>query len=442
MHVIRIVPILVVLLYCAASPGGDSPTSDIPDALFRYVARPEPDFRWSREETRATEEGVVHRLHLVSQKWQDIVWEHALTVCEPREVVHPRHMLLFVTGGRIGGKPREEDLATGLKLAQLCGGRVAFLYQVPNQPLLGDHVEDDLITETWLKYLETGDETWPLLFPMAKSAVKAMDALEQFAQQQWDQKIEGFVITGGSKRGWTSWLTPVADRRVVATAPMVIDVLNFRAQMKHQLDTWGTYSEQIDDYTRKGLVRKLEEPESAREERLRRMMDPYTYRHVLSLPKLLIVGTNDRYWTVDAMSLYFGDLVGPKYIRTVPNAGHGLEGGREEAFATLGVFFRHVAAGDPLPEMKWDLTRADGASRLTVTPQPTPLAVNLWTATSATKDFREARWTSEELTHSSPDYVGRVGAPAEGGGHVAYYAEALFERDGIKYSLTTLVHRE
>jgi PhoPQ-activated pathogenicity-related protein len=187
-------------------------------------------------------------------------------------------------------------------------------------------------------------------------------------------------------------------------------------------------------------VRKLEEPESPREERLRRMMDPYTYRHVLTLPKLLIVGTNDRYWTVDAMSLYFGDLVGPKYICAVPNAGHGLEGGREGAFATLGVFFRHVASGDPLPEMKWDLTRAEGAARLTVTPQPTPLAVKLWTATSATKDFREARWTSEELAHNSPDYVGRVGKPAEG--HVAYYAEALFERDGIKYSLTTLVHRE
>jgi PhoPQ-activated pathogenicity-related protein len=439
--VIRTVPILVVWLCCGAAFAGDpEPTSDLPDALFRYVARPEPDFRWSREETRATDAGTAHRLHLVSQKWQDIVWEHTLMVYEPREVVHPRHMLLFVTGGRTGGKPREEDLATGLKLAQLCGARVAFLHQVPNQPLLGDRVEDDLITETWLKYLETGDETWPLLFPMAKSAVKAMDALEQFSQQQWDQKIEGFVITGGSKRGWTSWLTPVADRRVVATAPIVIDVLNFRAQMKHQFDTWGTYSEQIDDYTRKGLVRKLEEPESPREERLRRMMDPYTYRHVLTLPKLLIVGTNDRYWTVDAMSLYFGDLVGPKYICAVPNAGHGLEGGREGAFATLGVFFRHVASGDPLPEMKWDLTRAEGAARLTVTPQPTPLAVKLWTATSATKDFREARWTSEELAHNSPDYVGRVGKPAEG--HVAYYAEALFERDGIKYSLTTLVHRE
>ena len=281
--------------------------------------------------TRAADDFLTYDIDLTSQVWQGITWKHALTVFVPlNDIEHKDTVLLFIMGGSTGGKPGDDDRAMGRKLATAAQMPVAFLNQVPNQPLLGDRKEDDLISETFLRYLDTKDATWPLLFPMVKSAVRAMDALQELGLEKHDQKIERFVVTGGSKRGWTTWLSAVADKRVAGIAPIVIDTLNFRPQMKHQKETWGRYSEQIADYTLKGLVEVMEkQPEVP----LWRWVDPYTYRSQLTLPKLIINGTNDRYWVIDAMNLYWDDLVGEKHVLYVPNAGHGLDDGKQNALA-------------------------------------------------------------------------------------------------------------
>ena len=410
----------------------------LPTALLDYVNRPEDAYGWELRDQVSTEHGVVYDLNLTSQTWQGIVWHHSLLVFQPVRVQYPDHVLLFVTGGRNGGRPGKEDVQRGLKLAEMTGSRVAVLSQVPNQPLFGDHFEDDLITETWLRYLETGDATWPLLFPMVKSAVKAMDAVESLAAQKWNGTIKGFVITGASKRGWTSWLTPVADKRIVATAPIVIDVLNFHPQMRHQLETWGKFSEQIRDYSSKGLI-KLED-ETPREVALREMVDPYTYRSRLALPKLIINGTNDPYWVVDALRFYWFDLVGPKYVLQVPNAGHGLKGGRDLAYSTLAAYFRHVASGTAMPEIHWTYESEDAGPVLQVSSSVAPTAARIWSAQSSIADFREAEWSSRPMTEQDGTWVGRVAKPDQG--HIAFYGELQYEFQGLKYSLCTLIRRE
>lgn len=412
--------------------------AEIPTALQDYVAAKDDAFAWKLLKNDESDGYIIYDIDLTSQVWQGITWKHALTVFVPPEIEHRDTVLLFIMGGSTGNRPGEDDRMMGRKLASWARMPVAFLNQVPNQPLLGDRKEDDLISETFLRYLDTKDATWPLLFPMVKSAVRAMDALEEIAIQRHNQKIERFVVTGGSKRGWTTWLSAVADKRVAGIAPIVIDTLNFPTQMKHQKETWGTYSEQIADYTRKGLVDVMQkQPEIP----LWKWVDPYTYRKQLSLPKLLINGTNDRYWVIDAMNLYWDELVGEKHVLYVPNAGHGLDGGKEGALKTLAVFAQHIATAEPLPEVSWKHHDENGQMRLTVHSTPAPKAVRLWVAHSEDKDFRPDHWEATPVSAGADGaYVAHVEKPSKG--HVAFFADATYEFGPLEYSLSTQIRQE
>jgi PhoPQ-activated pathogenicity-related protein len=418
----------------AKKPASD----DVPTALHDYVAAKDDAFAWKILGKKEVGGCQVYDIDLTSQEWQGITWKHAMSAFVPADVQHDDTALLFITGGSTGKRPGADDLAMGSKLATAAQMPVVFLHQVPNQPLLGDRVEDDLISETFLRYIDTKDATWPLLFPMVKSAVRAMDAIQEIAQQEHGATVNRFVVTGGSKRGWTTWLSAVADDRVAGIAPIVIDTLNFRAQMKHQKETWGKYSEQIADYTLKGLVDVMEnQPEIP----LWLWCDPYTYRSELKLPKLLINGTNDRYWVIDAMNLYWDDLEGDKHVLYVPNAGHGLDDGKEAALTTLAVFAQNVAMRKPLPELTWKHDDDGDGLRLVVESEPTPKKVRLWVAHSEDKDFRPDRWEATELTaNGGGEYVGHVEKPATG--HVALFGEATYPFGPIEYGLSTQIRQE
>jgi PhoPQ-activated pathogenicity-related protein len=341
-------------------------------------------------------------------------------------------VMLFITGGGHKSKQNEKDHTQAFALAQLSGARVAVLRQVPNQPLLDGKTEDELIAETFVRYLQTKDENWPLLFPMTKSAVRAMDAVQAWAMEHRKPAVNRFVVTGGSKRGWTTWLTGAVDDRVVAIAPMVIVMLNLGKQGPNQLKVWGKYSEQIDDYVKRGLMEKTDTPEGTK---LWRMVDPLTYRDRLTKPKLLINGTNDRYWTLDALDLYWNELGGPKYLVELPNAGHGLETNRDWALGALGAFFRHVVTNRPMPQLTWDVSQGSGSeSTLTIHANPAPQSARIWLATSDTHDFRESHWESAPLKPGGT--ISRF-VPAVSRGHQAYFGELEYQIDGIPYHLTT-----
>jgi PhoPQ-activated pathogenicity-related protein len=313
------------------------------------------------------------------------------------------------------------------------------LRHVPNQPLLGDKREDELIAETFVRYLDTKDESWPLLFPMVKSAVRAMDAVQEWARENGKPPVTRFVVAGASKRGWTTWLTAAVDKRVVAIAPMVIDTLNMRAQKIHARRVWGRDSEEIDDYTRLGLTEKFDTEDGRR---LWMMIDPYAYLDRLLIPKLLINGTNDRYWTLDALNLYWDDLKGPKSVVYLANAGHDLHENRTYALNGIGALFRHVTSGRPMPTLSWAHSDATGGRlRLEIRSDPAPKSAQLWVATAPTRDFREASWSPTPLARAVDGLpiAGEVARPRTG--YLALHGDLEFEIDGLPYHLSTQIRQ-
>jgi PhoPQ-activated pathogenicity-related protein len=411
------------------------------NALSNYLEREEPDYEWSIRSEKEIGKITLYDLRMVSQKWQGIVWTHQLQVVVPKKLSDNSACLLFVTGGsNKNGEPNwasadNKELELLGKIAEGSGSLVAIVRQTPNQPLYDGKYEDDLISHTFLQYFETNDETWPLLFPMVKTAVKAMDTINALSQKEIERTMDRFVVAGGSKRGWTTWLTGASDKRVIGIGPMVIDTLNMNVQMDYQLECWDAYSLQIEDYTRKGIQKRMDEPEG---KRLLQMVDPYSYRDKVTMPKLVFIGTNDPYWPVDAVKKYWEDIPGEKYIHYVPNTGHGLGDGLQ-AVTALASFFAICAEKKSHPELSWTIENNDKGMKINVKTDSSAKVANLWMTTSTDRDFRNNLWLKRDKKKPNSDVTFEFKYPKKG--YIAAYVEVVFPGPlGEDYSKTTRIY--
>ncbi len=379
--------------------------------------RNEVSWRIMREET--LEDGMrLVFIELKSQVWRNIEWEHTLVVAFPPNMVRKDVAVLLA-----GGDDAEEEVLENLWLPKVFKLPFCALSSVPNQPLFGGYREDALIAYTFEKTFETLEEDWPLLLPMVQSVVAAMDAVQEYTGSL-GAEIDKFVITGASKRGWTTWLTGAVDSRVVAIIPMVYDNLNLPRQMKHQLDFWGRYSEKISDYTERGLPDKISTPIG---KKLVKIVDPYYYLEEIKVPKLIIIATNDRYWPIDAINFYFDDVLPPKYILYLPNERHSFK--NHGLVATAAAAFVHAVLDDRLPRFEW---KWEG-NLLEFTLDVEPEEVNLWFARSNVKDFRNALFIRRKL----PPTTRKVRVPTVHGKYTVAFIEVIIQSDNMKLRMCT-----
>jgi PhoPQ-activated pathogenicity-related protein len=427
----------------AEAKRGDAPRATGP--LADYVHATDPATRFEPVSQGELIGGTWQTFRLVSQRWRGVEWTHELSLYVPAGVVAARGtgdgpMLLWIDGGSSQKLPTadagpSDAVIVAAKAANAAAMPVAVIRQVPYQPMFGGLMEDGLIAHSFVEYAKTGDPTWPLLLPMVKAAVAAMDAAVEIARTEWKLDVEGFVVTGASKRGWTSWLTAAIDPRVVGVVPQVIDMLSMDRHMRLQAQSFGGLSDKLTDYTSRGIEKVLGTP---RGRELVGIVDPYSYRDRLTAPKLISLGTNDPYWPLESLDLYRGDLPGPCWVSYCPNAGHGIPMQRWGGLVV--AMGKHVSGDEPLPDLRWRFALLGDGVACVLHAAEQPEQVVLWQAESATRDFRQAKWLPAAVPGDGPEWEVPLALAAGGGRWKAAVVEVHYPRKPIPLVLTTGVH--
>ena len=383
--------------------------------------------------------GRFRTLRLVSQRWRGAEWTHELSLFLPSDAAAAADtMLLWIDGGsahrvRELGPQASDAVRTLAVAANATGLPAAVVRQIPYQPMFGGLVEDDLIAHTFVEFARTGDASWPLLLPMVKAAVEAMTAATAVAHDAWGVDIGRFVVTGASKRGWTSWLTAAVDERVKGLMPMVIDMLSMERHLDLQRASFGGLSAELEPYIAVGVENLIASP---RGRELCGIVDPYAYRERIVQPKIIALGTNDPYWPLEALGLYLDGLSGPRWVSYAPNAGHGLPLPRVAGLVS--ALGRHVAGIRPLPTLEWAIATDPRGGACTVQSDEEPDELVLWATEAETRDFRQARWRATPL----PVGERRALIPRPARGFAAGFVEARYPREPLPLLLTTSVHVE
>lgn len=403
-------------------------------ALDAYVAAPDTNYSFHVVTTVPDNDCTTFIVNMTSQAWLTTnevdrpLWKHWMIIVKPNLVASSKS-LLFIGGGANGSNPPAAADGNLVKIALATKSVVSELKMVPNQPLVfagetAGRKEDSLIAYTWDKFLRTGDQKWPARLPMTKAAVRAMDTVTAVcgSAEGGNVKVDGFVVAGASKRGWTTWTTAAVDKRVVAIVPIVIDVLNLEASMLHHYGAYGFWAPSVGDYTAFRIMDWNGTPE---DKALLKIEDPYEYRQRFTMPKFIINASGDQFFLPDSSQFYFNELPEVKYLRYVPNADHSLRG--SDAYQTLQACYNAVLYDRPLPKFSWTLEK-DGSIRVTTKEKPTE--VKLWQATNPdARDFRletlGPKYTSTVLTDQGGGvYVGKVPEPAKG--WTAFFVELTF----------------
>lgn len=450
MNCIRI-NLLLIALITGFFISCSSPTPEELPPFEKYLSTVHPSYSFELENTIDGDGYNTYVIRMISQKWltQDLVdeteWWHWLTIVVPDSVEHTEALLWIGSGSQNTDTPDSANPVI-VNMALNTQSVIAEIHNVPFQPLLFSNddlqvqrYEDELIAFGWRKFLQGGaqdkDAVWLSRLPMTAAAMRAMDTITSFMHTELNTTVDEFVVTGASKRGWTTWTTAIFDDRVIAIAPVVIDMLNLKPSFEHHWQVYGEWSPAIQDYVDQEIMSWQFSDEFSR---MLDLVDPYSYLDSLDMPKFIINAASDEFFLPDSWTFYWEDLPREKYIRYVPNTGHSI--GDTDASESLAAFYYNIINKQKTPEFTWSVET--NGFQVEFDPENPPDELRIWNAHNPdARDFRlyviDRIWVSKQIDidPSGQQFI-EIETPKNG--YSAWFVEATFNIDSpLPFKQTT-----
>lgn len=390
------------------------------------------------------------RYQLTSQYWtpEDLVspaaWQHEVEIFIPEGSTSTQGLVVINNGINHGTEtipasgPTDFSIETLQNIARATNTLVIAISTIPNQYLEYQQdgtprKEDYSVARSWRLFMEAPEtrSTLALNIPMTAAVSQAMT----MAQQALPEKaLDSFIVTGLSKRGWTTWLTAINDSRVSAIVPFVLDLLNTRVALEHMYQSYGgNWPIAFAPYYQDEIDKKLETPGFTK---LMQIIDPLQYLDTeyqarLSIPKYIINASGDDFYVPDNTDFYYDKLPGVKALRVAPNSSHyGITAFSEQSLIT---FVNRLHQSTSMPQMNASIGMKDKIQTLTVHLSEAPEKAVLWVAANPeARDFRYAcgvRYTAFPLA-ITPENTIEMALTVPATGWQATFIEATFN-DGF-----------
>lgn len=394
--------------------------------LDDYVSKPEPDFSW--RDTGDTVwplvfGGKAHILNVTSLRWMDesrayspngALWSHQVAVVIPKKLTVTNVSIAVMTGGCIGDKApgiSDEYLEVADKLAHNTGSIAVVIYQIPNCPIVypsdpsgKKRTEDAMIAWAWLQFIKDPhhDPEWIPRLPMTKAGMQCMRAVQEYLEQQKLAQIKGWVVSGASKRGWTTWtvgaVTCESCVTILAIAPLVPIVPDIIAEVHRQWRSYGGFTFAFKDYTEVNMTQYIDGPEFAMATKI---MDPMYYGERLSrIPKVVVLSSDDEFMQLDWSEIWYDQLTGEKHLLIAPNSEHSLTTGIPEVVSTMSAVYNSIVYQTERPRFDYRIDNSTGELSVQLPPGLAHGKVVLRHAQTFSTERRDFRWVRQSNPHT------------------------------------------